>query len=279
MTKRDSNHSNNIKDNVSSNSEIKNCLLPENNLSEQKYLIKLGKIYDFIQYFTSLDLNKSIFIKEQLMDLIRKEENQIGNLYNSLHIIFKGKNVEKGKYCFLDKNIINFYIFHLYNILFTNVKSNLEEKIKEKNITGYDIINEIKEDISDEDESEIEDIEYYKKERLEDFIEIDENLCVLYSIYQFLINQYIKTLYILFNLKFNFFSNFLSKKAINKIKYNFLSIVNNLLSRIVFLNKEYLGDLYDSFLIKKNNEDKIIFPNLSLLNSSFHLDNKKYLRK
>ena len=267
------------KSNLNSKSSIgrRSSVRQEISLSYQQYLIRLGKIYEFIQYFRSLDLDKSLFINDHFMNLMQKEQDNGGNIDNSLYIFFQGVNVEKGNNCYLDKNIVNYYMFYLYNKFFPNIESDLKEKIKEGTITGQDIINEIKEDINkDEDNSKNDDDnneEKYKKDRLVYFEQIDENLCILYSIFQFLINQYVKTLNKLFNLKCNFCLNFLSAKDISKIKNYFLGIVNNLLSRIVFLNKEYLGSLYNEFMIKTD-ENKIIFPNLSLLNPNFDLDNQ-----
>ena len=79
---------------------------------------------------------------------------------------------------------------------------------------------------------------------IKDFNSIDENMCILYSIYQFLINQYTKTVYKLFNLKSNYYINFLSKDDIKISKESFLKIINNLFSKISFLNNDFLESLY-----------------------------------
>ena len=41
-------------------------------LNYNDYLKKLGKIYTFVQFFTSLDLDKSLFINEHFLNLIEK---------------------------------------------------------------------------------------------------------------------------------------------------------------------------------------------------------------
>ena len=234
-------------------------------LSCKDYLIKLGKIVEFIQFFTSLDLNKSLFINEDFNELLNKESGKSGNLDPSLFIFFKGGKIEEGNNCFLNKNIVNFYLFYLYNKFFPNLNSNLREKINLETITGKDIINEIgeddknKEDYSDEDDDEVE----YQKKMIQEFNSIDDDLCILYSIYQFLINQYIKTIFKLFKLKFNFYLNFLSIGDITKSKNYLSDIIKNLLSKIVFLNQKYFQNLYQAF--EKNP---------SLLNEEFDLDNQ-----
>jgi len=233
-------------------------------LSYKDYLIKLGKIYQFIQFFTSLDLNKSLFINEYFMDLLNKESGKGGNLDPSLFIFFNGEKIDEQNNCFLDKNIVNFYLFHLYNKFFPNVKSNLSEKINLETITGADIINEIEDgNIKKEDYSDYDDESKYQKEMIQEFNLIDDDLCILYSIYQFLINQYTKTIFKLFNLKCNFYLNFQTINGITKSKNYFSDIIKNLLSKIVFLNKEYFQNLYQAFQ-----------KNPSLLNQEFDLDNQ-----
>ena len=263
LTKRKPKFLNKSKTKTSSNMRRNSSIRPI--LSYKDYLIKLGKIYEFIQFFTSLDLDKSLFINDYFLALISKENGKGGNLDPSLFIFFTGDKIEGRKNCFLDKNIVNLYLFYLYNMFFPNINSNLKEKIKSKTITGADIITEIKENnsVDDKDNSDIDDETKFRKDLIEDFNSIDDNLCILYSIFQFLINQYTKTIFKLFNLKCNFYLNFLSIGEIIKSKKYFYNIIKNLLSKVVFLNKEYFQSLYKSFI-----------SNPSLLNEKFDLDNQ-----
>ena len=233
--------------NASRRNSIKIQILPY-----KDYLKKLGEIYSFIQFFTALDLDKSLFIKEHLMNSIEEELHSGGNLDPSLFIFFKGDKIEEGKNWFLDRNRTNLYLFYLYNMFFPDVKSDLREKIKKnETIKGSDIINEIKDDnIEQKDYSDEDDESKYKNDMIEEFNKIDDDLCTLYSIFQCLLNQFINTIFDLFFLKSNFYLNFLSLDDIIKSKEHFSKIIKNLLSQMVFLNKKYLENLYES--IKSN---------------------------
>ena len=234
-------------------------------LNYNDYLKKLGKIYTFVQFFTSLDLDKSLFINEHFLNLIEKEKESghDGNLDPSLFIFFTGGKIKEGKNCFLDKNIANLYLFHLYNMFFPNIKSNLGEKIQSgETINGNDIFEEIKDiNIEQKNYSEVDDESKYSTEAIKEFNIIDDNLCILYSIFQCLINQFTQTIFDLFKLKCNFYLNFLSIGDIIKSKEYFSVIIKNLLSQVVFLNNDYLENLY-----------KIINLNSSLLNQDFDFD-------
>ena len=238
---------------------------PQITLNYNDYLKKLGKIYTFIQFFTSLDLDKSLFINEHFLNLIEKEKESghDGNLDPSLFIFFTGGKIKEGKNCFLDKNIANLYLFHLYNMFFPNIKSNLGEKIQSgETINGNDIFEEIKDiNIEQKNYSEVDDESKYSKEAIKEFNIIDDNLCILYSIFQCLINQFTQTIFDLFKLKCNFYLNFLSIGDIIKSKEYFSVIIKNLLSQVVFLNNDYLENIY-----------KIINLNSSLLNQDFDFD-------
>ena len=239
----------------------RNSIRFENALSYNKYLEKLIAISKFIKFFSTLDLNKGLFINEYFEKLINNEYDKGGVLDNSLYIFFIGDTIEKGKYCFLDKNIVNLYLLYLYNNFFPEIKIRLNEK--EKEIKGVDIIEELNLDnIDNNNYSDIDDENDYVKMMFNDFNEMDDNLCILYSIYQFLINQYTKTVYKLFNLKSNFYLNFLSTEDINNSKIIFSKMINNLLDKIAFLNKDSLENLF----IK-------IKSNPSLLNEAFDLEN------
>ena len=236
------------KDNSSSNLTRRNSVLPENVLPYETYVNKLGEILEFIKFFSSLDLNKGLFIYEHFQELIEEDIKRGGNLDNALYIFFSGNDFEKGKNCFLDKNIVNLYVLYLYNMLFPNIKSNLKEKIENNNLNGKDIYEELKGvEFDEKSYSNYDDENNYVKEMIGDFDEMDDDLCILYSIYQFLINQFIKTIYKLFELKCNFFLNYLSDDDLKKSKDIFSDIIKNLLSKITFLNKSILPNLYNKF--------------------------------
>ena len=140
------------------------------------------------------------------------------NFDNSLYLFYIRKPKDNN---IINKNIINLYLFNMYNVLFPDIKSNLKEKRKKNgSVKGSDILLEIKEmnkkksilgDASQDKNEKNEFDEFneneYKNEMIKDFNSIDENMCILYSIYQFLINQYTKTVYKLFNLKSNYYIN------------------------------------------------------------------------
>ena len=246
----------------------------ENSSYYINYLYKLGLISEFIKFFTSLNLNKALFIDDEFDKISEKENNRGGIIDNSLYIFFSrnSNNLKKNK--FLDNNYINVLLFYLYNMLFPNIKENLKEKIKNNNFKGNDIILELNlNNIDNENYSEeyVEDETKYGKEMIEDFKTIDDDLCILYSAFQFSINQYTKTVYKLFNLNFNFFLNYLSENDLIKSKSYFSRIINELLNRIVFLNKESFENVFNKY---KSNPS-LLNPEITLKNLYLQNNNNK----
>ena len=235
--------------------ERKESLKQTKFLSYKDYLLKLSKIYEFLQFFSHLDLDKALFLDDYFKELIKDDLDKGDNFDNSLYLFYIRKPKDNN---IINKNIINLYLFNMYNVLFPDIKSNLKEKRKKNgSVKGSDILLEIKEmnkkksisgDASQDKNEKNEFDEFneneYKNEMIKDFNSIDENMCILYSIYQFLINQYTKTVYKLFNLKSNYYINFLSKDDIKISKESFLKIINNLFSKISFLNNDFLESLY-----------------------------------
>ena len=231
--------------------------------SYQKCLNKLGKICIFIKLFIEFDLVNALFIQDNFFNDIYKKDIKIEEYENPLYIFFFGKKKENEENWNFQPNIVTLYLFHLYNMLFPNIKSKLKMKIKNnRDISGMDIIEEIKNDNVDNNYEEIDDEMKYKDELRIDFGNLDEYLCVLYSIYQFCINQYVKTVYQLANIKSNFYLNFCSIDDIDKFKIYFMDTIESLLSVVVFMRKDIIEKIYSK---------AILYP--SLLNQEFDLDN------
>ena len=231
--------------------------------SYQKCLNKLGKICIFIKSFMEFDLDNALFIQDNFLNDIFKKNIKIEEFENPLYIFFFGKTKEKEDNWNYKSNIVTLYLFHLYNMLFPNIKSKLKMKIKNnKDISGMDIIEEIQNDNVDNNYEEIDGEMKYKDEMNIDFDNLDEYLCILYSIYQFCINQYVKTVYQLANIKSNFYLNFCNIDDLDKFKTYFLDTIKPLLSIVTFMKNYIIEEIYSK---------AILHP--SLLNQEFDLDN------
>jgi hypothetical protein len=73
---------------------------------------------------------------------------------------------------------------------------------------------------------------------------LDDCLCILYSIYQFCINQYAKTVNKLVYLTSNFYLNYTEIEDIDKFKRCFTDTIKNLLSIVTFMKNEAMEKIY-----------------------------------
>ena len=228
----------------------------------QKYLNKLGKICVFIKFFTAFDLDNSLFVQDNFLNDIFKEGIKIEEFQNQLYLFYVGNFSQEGKNINIERNFIILYLFHLYNMLFPSIKSEIKTKIREKRpVTGMDIVDEIKNDNDDNNYNDIDE-ESYKQIMKDDFEKLDQHLCILYSIYQFCINQYVKTIYVLSNITSNYFMNFSSSTILTKFKSCFIDTIKHLLSNVIFMKNEVMEKQYSKLI-----------NNPSLLNRRFNSDN------
>ena len=244
--------------------DSKETVRSENAESYQRYLNKLGKICIFIKFFITFDLDNSLFIQDNFFNDIFKSELRLEEFKNQLYIFFVGKTDAPGtKFTSNEQNITILYLFHLYNMLFPSVKSKLKKKIKENRpITGKDLLEELKDYNDDNNYTNIDDETKYKQDLELDFEVMDECLCILYSVYQFCINQYAKTVYELSIIITNYFMNFVKNEILNQFKNIFTETIKILLSKVVFMDNEFMEKLYHKSMI-----------NPSLLNKEFDFDN------
>ena len=229
----------------------------------QKYLNKLGKICIFIKFFTAFDLDNSLFVQDNFLNDVFKEGIKLEEFENQLYLFYVG-NISQGggNNVVLESNFIILYLFHLYNMLFPSITSEIKTKIRENRpVNGPDIINEIKNDYDDNNYIEIDETSY-KQIMKDDFEKLDQDLCILYSIYQFCINQYVKTIYVLSNITSNYFMNFSTSSSLTKFKTCFIDTIKHLLSNVVFMKNEVMEKQYSKLMM-----------NPSLLNKRFNSDN------
>ena len=229
----------------------------------QKYLNKLGKICIFIKFFTAFDLDNSLFVQDNFLNDAFKEGIKLEEFENQLYLFYVG-NISQGggNNVVLESNFIILYLFHLYNMLFPSITSEIKTKIRENRpVNGPDIINEIKNDYDDNNYIEIDETSY-KQIMKDDFEKLDQDLCILYSIYQFCINQYVKTIYVLSNITSNYFMNFSTSSSLTKFKTCFIDTIKHLLSNVVFMKNEVMEKQYSKLMM-----------NPSLLNKRFNSDN------
>ena len=214
----------------------------------QIYLNKLAKICVFIKYFIDFDLDNALFVQDNFINDIFKNGIKVEDFENPLYLFFVGKDSsQSNKNWFFDSNVVILYLFHLYNMLFPSIKSDLKSKIKNNiPISGEDILEEIKNynNNNDNNYSEIKDKAIYEQELNKDFEFLDEYLCILYSLYQFCINQYVKTVHELSKIISVFFMNFSKKETLNKLKKSFKETLIILLSNVVFMKNEIMEKIY-----------------------------------
>ena len=250
-----------VKTTVEESFDNKETLISDKIEPYQNYLNKLGKICIFIQFFSSFDFEKVLFIQDNFLYEIFKNGLKTEDLENPLYIFFISKSQEKNKNWYYDPNSIILYLFNLYNKMFPNIKSKLQAKIKNKrNISGLDIIEEFQNNNVDENYEGIDEINY-KQNLKDDFDELDQYLCILYSIYQFCINQYAKTVYKLSIIISNFYLNFMKENDLQKFRICFTRILKNLLSNVAFMKNDILESLYSKAIVAP-----------SLLTNEFDLD-------
>ena len=248
----------------------------------QVYLNKLGKIWRFMKIFTLFDLDNILFVQDKFLNEIFKNEKKIQNSENPIFIFFIGKSsLGKNKNWYYEQNSVILYLFHLYNMIFPNIKkSNLDDKINNnENISGKEILEEM-ENVNFNDYSDMEDELEYKTELKKDFETLDDCLCILYSIYQFFINQYVKTVYKLSKIINNFYMNFIEIKQIKKMKFYFLESLKNLFNKVTFIKNDILENLYlkaTSSLILTNQLDVNFIS--QILNNSTNKKGKKKNKK
>ena len=226
--------------------ELKDTIRSEYIQPYQIYLNKLGKITVFIKLFIDFDLEKALFIQDNFLFEIFQNGLKTEDLENPLYAFFISRyNSNKNKNWFFEPKIVILYLFHLYNMMFPNLNSKIQTKINEnQNISGIDIIDEIQNDNVDNNYSDIDDEGKYKQELRIDFETLDEYLCILYSIYQFCINQYIKTVYGLSKIIGNFYLNYAKKDDLEQFKTCFSETLIYLLSKITFMKNDFLENAY-----------------------------------
>ena len=108
-------------------------------------------------------------------------------------------------------------------------EENIEECLKLKE-EEYTLFNKFKDDWKNE------------KKKIDD--KIDEKLGIIYSTYQFYINQYVFAVHKLLDNLSNSFINQESYESIENIKICFLKILKFLLSKVIFLNDNSISFLY-----------------------------------
>ena len=261
--------------------ERKETIKSDNIEPYQKYLNKLGKILVFIKFFIEFDLEKSLFIQDIFLNEAFQNTLKNEDYENPLYIFFIGNS--KKKNCLFGSKSLILYLFHLYNMIFPNIKSKLQNKIQKNiNISGTDIFEEIENNNIDNFDTNIEDDIKYKQELKEDFETLDEYLYILYSIYQFCINQYVKIVDKFFHLTSNFTLNYVDVEELKKIRVCFKDTIKNLLSKVTFIKDENIEILYSKIIENPTlitNNFNFINPNQNSKESSKKIKKKNHKKK
>ena len=226
----------------------------ENKLNKQDYrniLNKFAKIWYFLKWYETFDLNYSLFVHEKFLKEIFNNKIKYQFIEKELFYFLNGKMKSSAFIKDLQINTDSktgiLYLFRLYNSLFPEIGSKLETKInKKENITGIEILEDMEEkELLDEDYSKkMEDEEEFQETLNADRSKLDEYLSSFYSSYQFYINQYVKIVHKIFLILSNYFINSDNFGNLQVIKDCFKKTLNILLSRIVFNNDNIVEYLY-----------------------------------
>ena len=242
---------------------------PKEQKSKEDYiniLNKLGKIWNFIKWFETFDFCNSLFAYDNFLKEVFN--NKIKNDIKEKHLFYFIDGKMNFSPIFIKDVKINvnsktgiLYLLRLFNSLFPKIVSKLENKInKNENITGKDIIDDMKENTQLDPIYEDKDYDQLS----DDYNRLHKYLCSFYSSYQFYINQYVRVVHKLFFVLSNYFVNFDNFGDIKQIKECFMKTLQILLSKITFLDDNILSFLYDKIKI-----------NPSLMKESFNVEEIK----
>ena len=235
--------------------KIENKEEEEKKLTKQDYkniLNKFGKIWYFLKWYETFDLNHSLFVHDKFLKEIFNDKIKKQIIEKKLYYFLKGKMQSS---VFIKDLNINadsgtgiLYLFRLYNALFPEIGCKLETKInKKENITGSEIVEDMNEDYTldkeYEEKKEEDELSFQRNLNL-DRTKLDEYLSSFYSSYQFYINQYVGTVHKIFIILSNYFLNSDNFGNLKEIKDCFKETLRILLSRIVFNNDDIVEYLY-----------------------------------
>lgn len=232
----------------------------------QSILNKLGKIWNFIKWYETFDYSNSLFVYDNYLKQVFN--NKIKDDLKERHLFYFIDGKMNFSPIFIKDVKINvdsktgiLYLLRLYNTLFPKIVSKLENKInKNMDITGKEILDDMKENYKLDPEYEGKDFDQLS----EDKNRLHKYLCSFYSTYQFYINQYVRIVHKLFFTLSNYFLNFDNFGDLKEIKECFIKTLQILLSKITFLDDNILEFLYDK--VKKNP---------SLINEVFYIEEIK----
>ena len=244
------------KEKDSEKSKSKKTLNPFENLRRtkeryEKILKKLGRIWSFINWYKSFGFENLVFILDDVFNNILH-----GKINNEKEKLYYFINLRKNKTFIVNNNRINsssrvciLFLLRLFNHLFKKTKSSLDPELDNKSKLENKIAGKILKDMGEENKLDEEYIDIKTEKDLEDIIDrdiknIDENLGVFYSTYQFYINQYVQIVHILLKSLSNVFINQETFESIKKMKLCFEKTLTLLLSKVEFMNDSTINLLY-----------------------------------
>ena len=192
------------------------------NINEKNNYIKNNKINN--KNILTNNLNQNLFLKNKDYDLIKRGESE--KVQNKFHFDLKNRNT------------LNFSTMNNNNNNINNNKHLRLSKTKTLSHSG-----KFRNNLNlEEDEHLIAEIEQKKIEKY--LKKLNKYLCILYTIYQFCINQYYDTFHKVFKILNNYFINYNSFCKMDIFKNNMEKIKDALISKIAFLDNDVLENLY-----------------------------------
>ena len=193
--------------------------------------INIRNIKTFLTFFEKFDMNSTLFIKDKVYNDLFVSFDEAKNAKSKLSYVVNGdtKSIQLMEGIRLDpeSELGQLIPFNLFNKFFP--------KFRCQDIFSNDFQESLVENLDEDNEDENDD--YYK---------LNKNLCTLYTIYQFCINQYYDTLNKVLKIINNYFINYESFCDMKVFGDNMEKIKDALFSRIVFIYNDFLTDLYSS---------------------------------
>ena len=195
----------------------------------------IKNIKSFLNFFEKFDVNNTLFIKDKVYNDLFVSFDEAKNAKSKLSYVVNGdtKSIQLMEGIRLDpeSELGQLIPYNLFNKFFP--------KFRSQDTTFNDFQGSIDDNLDEESEDENDD--YYK---------LNKNLCTLYTLYQFCINQYYDTLNKVLKIINNYFINYESFCDMEIFGNNMNKIKDALFSKIVFIYNDVLTDLYTSAKVK-----------------------------
>ena len=183
---------------------------------------------------------------DSIQEKTELEDDSINNAESN------NKNIKNIKLNFLSnennpENVGKNYTMQNAPILFNKLSKNItndnnKKKLLRRSGTNVNLIRNSLLNNHNIDETLLGEIE--KNQMDEDITKLNKNLCILYTTYQFCINEFYECLLTVFNMLNNYFINYREFCDMDIFSNNLKKIRENLITKIAFIKNDVLTNLY-----------------------------------